>query len=185
MKYPTGIKRQPNKVIPPSGKDRSRANRGKSLEQRIDVVNSHYKYLNIAQIQFVPTPMRNVPNPRGGTMAVYSEKSTVDFIGTLQGGRSVAFDCKQTKLKTRYDLKYIEPHQMEFLEYTHKMGGAAFFLIEFTALNEIYFLPFASVKEFWAAGDKSIPYSYFKQPVTQGRGVALDYLIYLEGSGTA
>jgi recombination protein U len=164
------------------------ANRGKQLEKRIETVNEHYIYLELAEIQFIPTPMGNIKQPDGSSMAIYKKKSTVDFIGTMTGGRSVAFDAKETELETRYELKQIEPHQIEFLTRTHKLGGAAFFLIEFKAFNELYYVPLPVIKEYWDTAQQhkgkfqSIPYSAFKEIghlVKQGRGVALDYLAHI------
>lgn len=71
----------------------------------------------------VPTPMQ-ITN-RG----VIPQKSTVDFIGLLKGGRYIAFDAKETKVKTRLDLSNIHQHQLTFLTLVQNLGGICFFLV--------------------------------------------------------
>lgn len=182
MRYPNGHSKPGARKNPVNY-----ANRGKHLEQRINTVNEHYQYLNMAMIQFIQTPMRQTTGPDGNKIWIHGEKSTVDFVGTMAGGRAVAFDAKETKNKTRFELKNIKAHQIEFLEHFQKLGGAAFFIIEFTYHNKIYFAPLDDIKPLWyKAGvserrNKSIPYDWFwgKREIKPGRGVALDYLAHI------
>lgn len=68
-------------------------------------------------------------------------------------------------------------------------GGTAFFLINFKAHKEIYFLPFAYIDGLNRNNaNGSIPYKHFKTmrnvyEVTQYNGNVLDYLKILEDAG--
>ncbi len=52
------------------------------------------------------------------------KKSTVDYIGLFKGV-PIAFDAKETKIETRFDLSNIKEHQYHFLENWEKNGGIA------------------------------------------------------------
>lgn len=185
MRYPSG--RTSSRSSSNAKKPVDYANRGKSLENLINVANEHYYRAGLGLIQFIQTPMKQIVSG-GQKVWVHAKKSTVDFFGTMKGGRSVAFDAKQTKSKTRFDFKYIGFHQMKFLEETLKLGGAAFFIIEFTAYNKIFFVPYQKIAplfyEAWdEEGAKSVKYEWFITECPQirpGRGVALDYLTHVD-----
>ena len=123
---------------------------------------------------------------RGKTF--YEKKSTVDFIGTIRGGITVAFDAKQTNVETRFDIgneTHVQPHQMDYLRQVYLLGGFAFFIIEFSTKGEQYLLPYAAAKRYkdrgLEGGRKSIAYEEFKTDphITKlgpGPGIALDFL---------
>lgn len=182
VNYPEGIwKKKENFKMPTNY-----ANRGKDLERRVEIANEHYYRVGLGLIQFIETPMKQIVT--GGQKTwVHAKKSTVDFFGTMKGGRSVAFDTKQTKLKTRFDLNNIGDHQMHFLQENKNMGGASFFLIEFTHFNKIFFVEISEIAPLYKdaqleRGPKSIKYEWFqdKPQVLPGRGVLLDYLKFVD-----
>lgn len=154
-------------------------NRGKYLERVIDRCNLVYKQRGIAQINKIPTPI--VVRSRGNQIisATYGEKSTVDYVGTLKGGISVAFDTKETKIK-RFPFKNVKKHQIEYLTNIHNLGGQAFFLILFVQENELYKVDINQFKQLMNDIDrKSIPYQWFKEnlePITSTNGLIYDYL---------
>lgn len=163
------------------------ANRGKSLQALIDTANKQYYYTGHGLIQFIETPMRQRTRGRKKEW-IFAKKSTVDYVGTLKGGHSIAFEAKQTKLKTRLKFANIGFHQMEFLTMQNKMGGSSFLIVEFTAHNKIFFVDYKDIAPlFYAAWEnndapQSLSYEWFLETcptITQGRGVCLDYLKYV------
>ena len=81
------------------------------------------------------------------TLAYFEQKSTVDYIGAVQG-IPVCFDAKECATDT-FPLQNIHEHQVTFMENFEKQGGISFFLISFTARNEFYYLRLAKLLEFW------------------------------------
>lgn len=165
-------------------KQKKFANRGMGLETLIEYANAQYSAKGIATIQKVATPWKVLWKGNQVVSAFPEKKSTVDFIGVSKG-KSIAFDAKETELKTRFPLSNIEQHQIDFLRDWEKNGGIAFLIINFKAHNEIYFLPFAYIDGLNATGAKgSIPYASFKEmrnvyQIGQGNGIVLDYLKHI------
>lgn len=162
--------------------------RGQALELMIEQANRVYRGKGLALVDKVPTPWKVFYNKRTGKVrsAFPEKKSTVDFIG-VSHGRSIAFDAKSTKIKTRFDLDLIEPHQMEYLIRHKDQGGISFFIVEFSSLRETYYLEIDKAREWWEkarnGGRKSIPYEWFVvncPRIRSGHGVSLDYLKYCE-----
>jgi recombination protein U len=159
-----------------------RGKRGQALEKLIEVASDQYRIKGRARIDKVPTPMKTY---KGKTF--YDSKSTVDFSGTIKGGRSVDFDAKATKDPRLpvTDETHIRPHQIEYLREKHQLGGIAFLLVEFTEKNEHYVIPYDSLAAFIeraeAGGRRSIAYDEFTfeyniHKIEPGPGVVLDFL---------
>ncbi len=129
---------------------KSRGLRGSTLEELINRSNERYQELSLALIQKIPTPITPInieKETRHITLAYFDQKSTVDYIGAVQG-IPVCFDAKECA-STTFTLENIHPHQVRFMEDFEKQDGIAFFLIYFTSLNEFYYLPFRRLLEFW------------------------------------
>ncbi|TDX52156.1 Holliday junction resolvase RecU [Orenia marismortui] len=162
------------------------ANRGMELEEAIEYTNQEYFFKQRALAQKVPTPVKvlNI-NSRTGriTNGHYDKKSTVDYIG-VYNGIPLAFEAKETAVKTRFDLSNIKDHQFYFLDHWQNNGGLSFLIISFTSLNECYYLPFEVLDQYWvqmeSGGRKSIPYDVVakdKYRIEQGKGmILLDYI---------
>jgi recombination protein U len=167
--------------------NRSHANRGMGLETLIEYANAQYASKGIALIQKVSTPWKVIRKGKQIVSAFPEKKSTVDFTGVYKGS-AIAFDAKETDLKTRFPLANVEQHQIDFMRKWEANGGTAFLIINFKAHNEIYLLPFAYIDGLNATGAKgSIPYKDFKQmrnvhEITQHDGIVLDYLKYVKVS---
>ena len=138
----------------------SRGLRGSTLEELINRSNEQYREKGLALIQKVPTPItpvRIAKDTRQITLAYFEQKSTVDYIGAVQG-IPVCFDAKECCVKT-FPLANIHPHQVTFMEEFEKQKGIAFFLIYFSADNIFYYLTLRKLQEFWnrmeAGGRKS------------------------------
>jgi recombination protein U len=138
------------------------ANLGKGLEDRITKQNEWYEKQGVAVIRKIPNPWvvrRKGPHIVGANPV---PSGLCDFIGTshLVGGRSIVFDAKECKLKTRFPLKNIKPEQMDHLTETIKHGGIGFLIIDFTELNEMYYVPYEFILPYWDdAEDENNPQS--------------------------
>lgn len=128
----------------------SRGLRGSTLEELINRTNSQYREKGLALIQKIPTPITPVrieKTSRHITLAYFEQRSTVDYIGAVQG-IPVCFDAKECSTDT-FPLMNIHPHQVEFMKDFEQQGGVAFFLIFFTADNVFYYLPLRDLLVFW------------------------------------
>lgn len=156
--------------------------RGNNLEEIINLTNDVYKKKNLAIIQKVPTPIIPVKFDKENkyiTLAYFEKKSTVDYIGAVQG-LPICFDVKETSQKN-FPLQNIHTHQIEFMEFFTNHKGVAFILVYFVKYNEFYCLPFYDLKPYWdeaqKGGKKSIPYSEFnKSLLIPQEGVYVNYL---------
>lgn len=141
----------------------SRGLRGSTLEEFINRTNEKYLECGLALIQKVPTPITPInidKETRHITLAYFDQKSTVDYIGAVQG-IPVCFDAKECNTDT-FPLANIHEHQVQFMEDFEKQGGISFFLISYTKRNEFYYLQFSLLKDFWeraaSGGRKSFRY---------------------------
>ena len=139
---------------------KSRGLRGSTLEDMVNRTNERYQELGLGLIQKIPTPITPInieKETRHITLAYFDQKSTVDYIGAVQG-IPVCFDAKECAFET-FALENIHQHQVDFMDSFEKQDGVAFFLIYYTSLNEFYYLPYRQLREFWdraqAGGRKS------------------------------
>lgn len=110
----------------------SRGLRGSTLEDLINRTNEKYQENGLALIQKIPTPITPIridKDERHITLAYFDQKSTVDYIGAVQG-LPVCFDAKECAADT-FALANIHEHQVTFMENFEKQGGVAFFLLFF------------------------------------------------------
>ena len=128
----------------------SRGLRGSTLEDLINRTNEKYLENGLALIQKIPTPITPInidKQSRHITLAYFDKKSTVDYIGVVQG-IPVCFDAKECAVDT-FSLQNIHEHQVNFMEEFEKQKGIAFFLIYYTHRDLFYYLPFEMLKFFW------------------------------------
>ena len=160
----------------------SRANRGKQLQDLLDMVCAQYKNKGLARIEPVPVPYKHVRNFRGTFwIGCYSGKSTVDYVGITAGGRAIAFDAKQTSLPTRVDLSesHFPEHQRDFLRWYERAGHMAFLVVEFAQLNEIYRVPIRPALVHLDLGHSSLSLKLIRDVgvrLASARGIMLDVL---------
>ncbi len=161
----------------------SRGLRGSVLEDLINKTNDKYKKDGLCIVQKIPTPITPLEidnSKRLITKAYFDEKSTVDYIGAVQGV-PVCFDAKETSHK-RFPLQNIHAHQIEFMEHFEKHNGVAFLVIYFSMFDEYYYLTFRQLKKFYDEsledGRKSIPYDSFekKYMLRSSEGYFIHYL---------
>jgi recombination protein U len=128
----------------------TRGLRGSTLEEMINRSNEKYRENGLALIQKVPTPITPMEidkETRHITLAYFDQKSTVDYIGAVQG-IPVCFDAKECATST-FPIANIHTHQMQFMEDMETQGGIAFFLIAFTADDLYYYMRFEEILSFW------------------------------------
>lgn len=116
----------------------SRGLRGSTLEDMINRTNERYLEKGLALIQKIPTPITPVridKEHRHITLAYFEQRSTVDYIGAVQG-IPVCFDAKECNADT-FPLQNIHEHQVEFMKNFEKQDGVAFLLIYFSRRNEL------------------------------------------------
>ncbi len=146
----------------------SRGLRGSTLEEYINRTNEKYLENGLALIQKIPTPITPVTidkQTRRITLAYFDQKSTVDYIGAVQG-IPVCFDAKECRTDT-FPLQNIHEHQVAFMQNFETQGGIAFFLISYAARDTFYYLRFCKLLEFWnrmqEGGRKSFRYEELEQ----------------------
>ncbi len=146
----------------------SRGLRGSTLEDLINRTNDFYREKGLALIQKIPTPITPVKldsEHRHITLAYFEQKSTVDYIGAVQGV-PICFDAKECTFDT-YALQHVHPHQIEFMTEFEKQGGVAFLILFYTARNELFYLPMKDLLVFWEraqnGGRKSFLYRELNQ----------------------
>ena len=119
----------------------SRGLRGSTLEEFVNRTNEKYREHNLALIQKVPTPITPInidKETRHITLAYFEQKSTVDYIGAVQG-IPVCFDAKECQTDT-FPLHNIHEHQIEFMKAFEQQKGIAFFLLFFPKRDLFYYL---------------------------------------------
>lgn len=128
----------------------SRGLRGSMLEEMINLTNSRYREKKLALIQKIPTPITPInidKECRHITLAYFEQKSTVDYIGVVQGV-PVCFDAKECAVDT-FNMKNVHEHQINFMKEFEEQNGIAFLLIYFKKKDLYYYLTFDRLLEFW------------------------------------
>ncbi|MBE6022362.1 MAG: Holliday junction resolvase RecU [Cellulosilyticum sp.] len=165
----------------------SRGLRGDDLEEQINRTNELYREKGLALVQKIPTPIKPVridSQNRNITLAYFEQKSTVDYIGVVQGV-AICFDAKETT-KNFLPMGNIHAHQVAFMEEFKAQGGIAFFIVHFKKYDTYHFLPIEVLKPLYdeaqKGGRKSIPYEVFERvyAIPMERGIYLHYLKALE-----
>ena len=129
---------------------KSRGLRGSTLEDFINQTNETYRQNHLALIQKIPTPITPInidKETRHITLAYFDQKSTVDYIGVVQG-IPVCFDAKECHADT-FPLQNIHNHQLLFMEEFEEQEGIAFFLLYFSTLEKFYYLTLKEAKSFF------------------------------------
>lgn len=157
------------------------------MEEMINRTNEKYRDNHLALIQKVPTPITPInidKKSRHITLAYFDQKSTVDYIGAVQG-IPVCFDAKECAVDT-FSLQNIHPHQVEFMRDFEKQDGVAFFLIYYTKRDVMYYLPFRDLAVFWKrmedGGRKSFRFDELnpKYFIEKKQGILVPYLEMLQ-----
>ncbi len=161
--------------------------RGSTLEAMTNLSLERYREDGLAVIQKVPTPITPISieqETRHITLAYFDAKSTVDYIGVVQG-IPVCFDAKECAPDT-FPLQNIHEHQYRFMRDFESQEGIAFLLLMFTGRDECYYIPFRDVQTFWeraeAGGRKSFTWEEIDKSYRVGDapGVPIHFLPLLQ-----
>lgn len=161
----------------------SRGLRGSTLEDLINRTNDKYRDNKLALIQKIPTPITPINIDKDHhhiTLAYFEQKSTVDYIGAVQG-IPVCFDAKECATNT-FALSNIHEHQVEFMREFEEQGGVAFFLLYYSSKNLFYYLRFEKLLEFWdrmqSGGRKSFRFEEIEEEyiLKTKQGILVPYL---------
>jgi len=128
----------------------SRGLRGSTLEDLINRTNEKYQEHGLALIQKIPTPITPIKidkETRHITLAYFDQKSTVDYIGAVQG-IPICFDAKECATDT-FALANIHPHQVQFMKEFEQQKGIAFFILYYSGKNVFYYLTYREMRIFW------------------------------------
>ena len=165
----------------------TRGLRGSTLEDMVNRTNEKYAEAGLALIQKIPTPITPVKmdkESRQITLAFFEQKSTVDYIGVVQG-IPVCFDAKECAVDT-FSLQNIHAHQVEFMHQFEKQGGIAFFLIFYSHKDLLYYLPYEMLRFFWdraqEGGRKSFRFEELNPEyiIPKHQGILVPYLDILK-----
>ena len=161
----------------------SRGLRGSDFEHMINLSNEIYREKGLALIQKVPTPITPInfdKESRHITLAYFEQKSTVDYIGVVQGV-PVCFDAKECSADA-FPLANIHEHQIEFMKDFEKQDGISFFLLYFTKYGRFYYLTMEELQRFIDRKDngglKRFRYTELEERyfLSAGKGVIVPYL---------
>lgn len=161
----------------------SRGLRGSTLEDFINMANEKYLANHLALVQKIPTPIKPInieQETRRITLAYFDQKSTVDYIGVVQG-IPICFDAKECATD-KFPLQNIHPHQINFMKEFEKQDGISFIILYFTERDEFYYLPFSDIIKFWEraenGGRKSFTYDEIDKSfqIHSAKGVLVHYL---------
>lgn len=161
----------------------SRGLRGSVLEDLINHSNEKYLLHNLALIQKIPTPIKPInidKTTRHITLAYFDQKSTVDYIGVVQGV-PVCFDAKESTTET-FPLQNIHEHQITFMTDFENQGGISFIIVNYTSRNEVYYLPYKDIMKFWnrakEGGRKSFTYEEIDKSyrIRSAQGIMIHYI---------
>lgn len=164
----------------------SRGLRGSTLEEFINMSNDKYRENHLALIQKIPTPIKpmKMNEARQITLAFFDQKSTVDYIGVVQG-IPVCFDAKESATLT-FPLQNIHTHQIEFMREFERQDGIAFIILYFSSIEECYYVPFSDIIRFWDRGQnggrKSFTYDELDKSyqIHSKQGIMVHYLEILQ-----
>lgn len=166
---------------------KTRGLRGSTLEDLVNRTNEKYSENGLALIQKVPTPITPInidKEHRHITLAYFDQKSTVDYIGAVQG-IPVCFDAKECAADT-FALQNIHEHQVQFMKKFEGQRGIAFLLIYYSHRDLFYYLTLNQLLIFWeravGGGRKSFRFDELdpEYRIPKKQGILIPYLDILQ-----
>lgn len=161
----------------------SRGLRGSTLEELVNRTNEQYREKGLALIQKVPTPITPIKidkEHRHITLAYFEQKSTVDYIGIVQG-IPVCFDAKECRTDA-FPLANVHPHQIQFMKDFERQKGIAFLLLYFSGRDLFYYLKLSELLRFQERADQGglkrfrLEELDMEYELKQNRGLFVPYL---------
>lgn len=146
----------------------SRGLRGSTLEDLLNRTNEIYYEHGLCLVQKIPTPITPIKMNEDHTqitLAYFDKKSTVDYIGVVQG-IPICFDAKECAEDT-FALANIHEHQVAFMDAFEKQGGISFIVIYYAHHDRFYYLRYELLRRFWdrmtGGGRKSFRYEELEE----------------------
>lgn len=158
----------------------SRGLRGSVLEEALNITNEKYRQEKLALVQKIPTPITPMEIDRERhhiTLAYFEQKSTVDYIGNVQGV-PVCFDAKECATDT-FPLQNIHEHQMKYMREFEEQDGIAFIIIYFSKAEEYYYVPFRDVLAFWMRAKNGGRKSFRREELNKDYRISFSNQIYI------
>ncbi len=162
---------------------KSRGLRGSTLEEMVNRSNEKYRESGLALVQKIPTPITPIKigkESRHITLAYFDQKSTVDYVGAVQG-IPVCFDAKECGTDS-FPLSNVHGHQIDFMRDFEAQQGLAFLLIFFSGRDRYYYMRLSELLRFTeraeGGGRKSVHIDELDPAffLEQERGVFVPYL---------
>lgn len=168
------------------------ANKGALFEEEVKYANQVYELKGVALVQKISTPWVVVRDGLKIVSAFPEGKSTLDFRGTVKGGMSISFDCKESEHKLGLPLKNILSHQIDYMRKALYMGEVSFILCYMVTMDKRFLIPGDVVIKHWDDWQKNkgkrgynlIPLESMRE-IRSKDGVILDYLSGLGGETDA
>lgn len=138
------------------------------LEESLNLTNEKYRSMNLALVQKIPTPITPIDFDKSSghiTLAYFEQKSTVDYIGAVQGV-PVCFDAKECATDL-FPLQNIHEHQIKFMGDFENQGGVAFLIIYFKGAEICYYVPYRDVLKFWKRAENGGRKSFRREELDQ------------------
>lgn len=158
----------------------SRGLRGSVLEEALNITNEKYRREKLALVQKIPTPITPMEIDRDRhhiTLAYFEQKSTVDYIGNVQGV-PVCFDAKECATDT-FPIQNIHEHQMNYMREFEEQNGIAFFIIYFSKAEEYYYVPYQDVLLFWNRAKNGGRKSFRREELNRDYQIPFSNQIYI------
>lgn len=147
--------------------------RGEAFEEQIKTACEYYRYINAADIEKTPEPMKVVePLGKGRFVCYFEKKAQPDFRGTLKGGRAIMFDAKYTSAGEMHK-KEITDEQAKKLTMNQALGGLSFVLVSFGPRDGTFRIPWKA----WLRMKEELGHAYFTP------ADAVDYKIQIGRTG--
>ncbi|ARE87094.1 Holliday junction resolvase RecU [Clostridium formicaceticum] len=163
------------------------ANKGMFFEREVIMANHQYKERGIALIQKISTPWKVLREGKKIISAFPEGKSTLDFRGTVSGGISISFDCKETTEEKGLPLQNIEAHQIEYMKKAIEVGEITFILCCILPRDKRFYIKGEVVINHWdkwQGNKRKHGYNYIPVEkmleVRSKQGIVLNYLAVLD-----
>lgn len=159
---------------------KTRGLRGSELEESLNMTNEKYREQKLALVQKIPTPITPMEFDKEHhhiTLAYFEKKSTVDYLGVVQGV-PVCFDAKECATDT-FRLSNIHPHQIQYMTDFEAQGGVAFLIIYFSHKNLYYYLPYVEMMRFIKRSENGGRKSFLMDELDEGWQIATKNQIFI------
>lgn len=170
-------------AVQKASKNYKMANKGKGFEEEINLSNKVYRNRELALVQKISTPWQVIRKGKQIVNAFPEGKSTLDFRGTVNGGISISFDCKESESDKGLPLAHIQEHQIEYIREALKVGEISFILCLMKNTDRRYFIHGQTVLDYWDTWQRNKGKRGFNTilledmvPICSGEGIVLDYL---------